>query len=280
MRYKSMVNRFKKEYLIPGIRKLSFLFNISSTDLYDTIHAYEFTEDEMIESIPADFPSEILSTRHYYRDSEVNKSNKRLKRMLSHLTLSGNLDNDDFNVFGEKIYDSDLLRCMIIVYNEMADIFNYPKVQKGVRPYRDERAFNYIEYVFLSCLMCAVRSQSIKVLNRAVKTTDQKRNANRRYADYYDALKSKRLYGLFIDVAMSSVLAQVQHDYEQAYYEIFKNFYSNEDQRKKANEKGTFAEMKKYIDSIVNQYIGNADEKNRYRDNTPLYNFSCCHKLT
>ena len=59
-------------------------------------------------------------------------------------------------------------------------------------------SFNFIEYVFVSCLHSSVRSQSIKVLNQPADTKARRRSARTRFKNFYDTLYDLRKEFIFV----------------------------------------------------------------------------------
>lgn len=137
-----------------------------------------------------------------------------------------------------KIYDTELERIMRNTYNQAAQMFGYrglnrtvpdfskfaPDMGGSVESWRDNEkrpyinagyfipvkclergGFNFIEYVFLSCLYLSVRSQSITVLNQPADTKAKRRSARKRFKTFYDTLCEYKLRKEFIFIVLNIV---------------------------------------------------------------------------
>lgn len=236
---------FRKKFLIDSIQDLFLLFEITTSEFYDTVHSCEYEEESMLNQFTHNYAI-------YSRFEESDKSYKRAKRLMPFL-LSGRppqypeISGDESQkiFFGRKIYDAELERAMRDTYNQAAQILGYRPLEKTVPDFDrypdfsfelwkknskkmyinagyfipikcldlERNNFNYIEYIFFSCLYASVRSQSIRVLNQPVDTKDKRRNARRRFKDFYKKLQDlrKEFIFVFLNRIIDSPNKSVQH---------------------------------------------------------------------
>lgn len=130
-----------------------------------------------------------------------------------------------------KIYDAELERVMRSTYNQAAQMFGFMELTRTIpdfsrftpdmgvsvkswrgnekRPYinagyfipikcLERGGFNFIEYVFISCLYSSVKSQSITVLNQPADTKVRRRSARTRFENFYDTLENLRKEFVFV----------------------------------------------------------------------------------
>ena len=293
----NLMIELKKKFIIPALEDALFLFPLSTTDFYDTVHGAVFDEDTLsYEKIMASSGRQISSKllyelddnkKAYYRQNEVKNSARRLKNLFKRLYNS----NDIENFFAPKIYDQLLSDCIVHLHNGLASRLRVMPISKAMpsldvypedmRPpgdilknntaidvmnvgyripfqYLKRDGFNFIELIFLSCLFLSVKSQSITVLNKVATTKDQIVNAKRRLTDFYKELTSQDFQASAKATLLIFVLGYCAQDYRKLYYEYIEKYVLTEKQKERA---AVTNDKKKYIDSVVSSLYKEKKEK-------------------
>ena len=211
----SVFRDFKDRVLRPSLQNLLLLFTITTSELYDTVHTNDYLEESLVK------PS------NYTRSQEVHNSHKRIERLMRFLLSDKppkypiiSDDDSQLSFFGRKIYDTELNRVMLDTYNQAAKLLGYTSLERTVPDFNkypdfsfdvwkdnpknqyidagyfipiehldlERNNFNFIEYVFISCLYTSVKGQSTLALNKPADTKDRRRNARRRFIDFYYVL--------------------------------------------------------------------------------------------
>lgn len=228
-----------KDFVHVPLQDLLLMFKVTTNEFYDTVHAFDNSEEAMAIQLPKDFSDNVAP---YFRPDEDVKSYKRLERLRLILsngiasecypkTLDNKKKSENKFFIDGKIYDGGLERVMRSTYNQTAQMFGFMELKHTVpdfsrfspdmgisteswrdnekRPYinagyfipikcLERSGFNFIEYVFVSCLYASVRSQSITVLNQPADTKVRRRSARTRFKNFYDTLCDLRKEFVFV----------------------------------------------------------------------------------
>lgn len=217
----------REDYLIPAFQKMALTYSVSTSKLYDTVHDYEYDEEELGETEDGKF------WRDYSRPEEVIRSYYRFRGIIERLStidVSTPEMDEGLLFFCPKVFDDILQDTLISTYNMVASVWGIaqithmvPKnyIERSMLDTSDQKlnlieditdyslpnagytlpltsmersALTFVECAVLSCIYSTFYRQAVPTLNRPLETESQKKRARGRFKKAIEIVYSKDFY--------------------------------------------------------------------------------------